>query len=35
VILKSGPVRFAATPEGAVQLAGELSAAAEKPRDSQ
>jgi hypothetical protein len=35
VILKSGPVRFTATPEGAVRLAGALSAPAEKPRDSQ
>jgi hypothetical protein len=35
VILKSGPLRFTATPEVAVRLAGELSAAAEKLRDSQ
>lgn len=34
MIFKSGPLRFTTTPEGAVQLVGELSAAAEKLRDS-
>jgi hypothetical protein len=34
VILKSRTLRFTATPEEAVRLAGALSAAAEKLRDS-